>query len=751
MNPRTLFLTLLTATTISAAHAASSAGTPPAEPTKATAPTDSSTIWKTIDDRKKEVLDYVVWQEREMQRNPSKRTQPNPDFERFNGGPRDLYHAIYAEIPKFEAVKNLQKTSPADPESFKFTPGLRLKVAGGGDAPPFIDPGYVWNASVKMVNETYPDCSDFVMSGFQRIMYLYWDSPLLTDAMRTELKQMVLDYPYWIDSPKQNRCVMTTENHQMLLHTAEYLAGQRYPTEVFTSDGKDGKWHQERARELILRWIDWRARFGFSEWLSSSYIEEDIVGMTNLFDFAEDPEIKYKASRLLDLMFFEMATNSLNGVYNPTQGRLYTYGLLVPDGAPSSPASYMFWGKGDYHRTLSMCGVALATSGYKPPQMIVDIALDHPAEVENKERMSYDVEELESLGIKFNDPINWGLLTGADLNTHPAYAQYALDAIPVGSRFREDAERAARSKAPYSYPPHKMPRVHTYTFRTPDFQISCAQDWHKGTTGYQQDIWNAILDKNTQVFTTSIPRTFTRNSRFCGNAFLPKAVCYRNVLVCLYKAPPSPQPVNKPKAASSPQPNSTPEPNSSPVAAASPKPSSTPSLNDQTHAWFPKFSFDEVVEKNGWVIGRKGKGYVALRTLSPATWLPPDQEWMTKLQFKTTKEGMDAAYDYLVESGTSAWICEMGSEAMNGPFEKFVEAITKAKVEGDVEKLTYESPSVGVVETGWDLPLKVGSKEIDLKHELRFDNPYCKAPFNSTAYTIQHGGKKLEIDFSKGW
>ena len=238
---------------------------------------------------------------------------------------------------------------------------------------------------------------------------------------------------------------------------------------------------------------------------------------------------------------------------------------------------------------------------------------------------------------------------------------------------------------------------------------------HKGWIGYQQHIWHAALGGEAAVFTTN-PNVNYRTDRWAGNLVMPKAVAYRNVLVCLYN-PPGDQEIKN--------------------TGATPAPAS--------HAWFPCFAFDEVLEKNGWVFGRKGDAYAALRSQSPAKWLEPDMQFFSKV-FPNAKP---APYDYYAEGGKNAWICELGNPALYGSFEKFVAAISAAKVEGDEQHLTYVSPSVGVVDTGWNRPMIVGGKTVETRSPFRFKNPYCTAEFNTGKYEIQFQGEKLIIDFSK--
>ena len=45
-----------------------------------------------------------------------------------------------------------------------------------------------------------------------------------------------------------------------------------------------------------------------------------------------------------------------------------------------------------------------------------------------------------------------------------------------------------------------LAQFNKYTYRTPDYQLSCAQDYRKGKPGFQQHIWQATLDPDAVVF-----------------------------------------------------------------------------------------------------------------------------------------------------------------------------------------------------------------------------------------------------------
>ncbi|HEU5088891.1 MAG TPA: hypothetical protein VFT99_15660, partial [Roseiflexaceae bacterium] len=124
------------------------------------------------------------------------------------------------------------------------------------------------------------DCSDFSIAGLLRILYRYGDSPWLPAELRAAIEDRVLKFKYWWDEASgDNRRCYWTENHQILFHADELLAAQLFPQATFANSGRDAAYHAEHALHLIRRWFDFRARFGFSEWLSNNYFEEDLLAL----------------------------------------------------------------------------------------------------------------------------------------------------------------------------------------------------------------------------------------------------------------------------------------------------------------------------------------------------------------------------------------------------------------------------------------------------------------------------------------
>jgi hypothetical protein len=246
-----------------------------------------------------------------------------------------------------------------------------------------------------------------------------------------------------------------------------------------------------------------------------------------------------------------------------------------------------------------------------------------------------------------------------------------------------------------------------YHFRTPDFMLSCAQDWRKGYGGDQQHIWQATLSERAIVFATHPGNRGDRSAGYwVGNGTNPRAVQYRNVLVAVHRFSMRPgiYLTNRLKL---------------------------------THAWFPRDAFDETRERDGWVFGRCGTGYVGLYSARPYTW---------------SEEGENAGREIIAEGKRNVWICECGSERQWGSFAAFTEVLAAARVRirglhtGPL-KLRFESPSAGRFELGWRGAPRIGGEPIPVRGYPRCESPYAQVPFGSGKAEFSCGEARLELDF----
>jgi hypothetical protein len=215
------------------------------------------------------------------------------------------------------------------------------------------------------------ETGDFAANGLLRLLYLYSHvqyspeslhppklQPLIPCKLQEEAKVQLLGFKYFGDEPARrpdpkNEAVYWSENHQLLYATAEYLAGQLMPNERFqptvhwreplprNDENCDqlvlGPWQtktdvnwamtgaqrMDRAYPRLVRWLDHRLMFGYSEWNSPVYLEFDIAGLLNLIDFCDDPAVADKATIALDLVLFDLARFAGEGQAGATSGRAY--------------------------------------------------------------------------------------------------------------------------------------------------------------------------------------------------------------------------------------------------------------------------------------------------------------------------------------------------------------------------------------------------------------------------------------------
>jgi hypothetical protein len=567
------------------------------------------------------------------------------------------------------------------------------------------------------------DCYDFILPGFIFLMFKYSGSPFLSDAIKQEMKDLILGSKYWIDEGGfENGPCYFTENHQILFHSNEYMAGQLYPDEIFINNNKKGRWHMEHARPFILRWLEWRFKFGFSEWLSNNYYHEDILALANLAVLCNDKEIMRKANMVIDLLFFDMALHTFKGVFGSTHGRAYVREIIGINDS-SGVLRSLFLHTGSQPMRFSPAAVLLAVSGYRAKDAIRKIALDE-SNKEMKQCTSISPEEGREFGADPRDMDNVTLYWGIEAFSHRLVVDNTLSVkcepgyylMERAKAYKENfllcdaANLHTEDDADYT----SMTKANLYTYKTKDYMLSCAVDFKKGKFGFQQHIWQASLGGNAIVFTNH-PASREYNDRpnwWAGNRILPKAVAYKNVVICMYNTPVS----------------------------------IVPSFTFNTHAYFPQGFMDEVTEKNGWFFGRKDEGYISIRPLSGfVSWADPDPSLYAFMGLE--KDADVKPYEINATGRSNVWVCELGSKEDDGSFLQFVEKMSVSNFSGDVFNVTFDSPSQGRMIAGWNLPLKVKGIEVMKGDFKRYENPFCKAERGTRQMDIAYGNDSLELIF----
>ncbi len=562
------------------------------------------------------------------------------------------------------------------------------------------------------------DCADFRLHPVLRMLYAYADTNLLSEGLLARARGSVLGFKYWPDEPGKDSMCTWSENHHILFSAGGYLAGQLYPDETFTNSGETGAEKMARFRPGVVRWLDLRYRTGFSEWLSNVYYDEDIAGLLSLIDFADDEEVAAKATMVLDLMLLDIALNQFRGTFGSTHGRSYLGSKTDGGSEATRSLTRLLFGMNGFS-IGNQAATSLAVSRrYRAPTVIQAIAQDvDRAEMENRQRSGIRLEEAERWGLDYDRLEDGMTFLSLEAYSHPLTIELMtrmldeydwwdnrffagfksqrkmlrvagrLGLLPTLARtFERDITRNTRTEASI------------YTYRTPDYMLSSAQDHRKGYGGDQQHIWQATLGKDAVCFTTHPARIHDESPNYwTGSGSLPRVAQVKNVALILYDI------------------------------------STRPGLYIThrmkfTHAWFPRAKFDEILSRGKWTFGRQGDAYLALWSRNATRWAA-DGEW--------------ADVELSAYGKQSIWICELGRRATDGEFEEFVTRIEDAALATYGLHAIYDSPSQGRLEFGWNGALTQDGGAVQIGDYPRYDNPYMRVAFPAEGVAVEHAGETL--------
>lgn len=566
------------------------------------------------------------------------------------------------------------------------------------------------------------DCADFRVVTILRTLYAYRD--LLSDGTVARIRKTVLHFKYWMDEPEIDTMCYWSENHQIIFHSCEYLAGQYYPDAIFTNTGMTGREHMEKARLKVLRWLKYRWEYGFSEFHSNIYYEEDIAPLANIVDFSQDEEMVAKTKIIMDILFLDMALHSYRGLFAAASGRCYEEQKTDPRQQFTLDMSEKLSGYGNikkYDYTRLSANFILCKN-YRIPAVIREIARDE-GEVAVRDSMGLDLSEIKH---EFEDPKDIDttgmFLWAMEAFTNPEAIGMALTVFNAwqlqSNGFLKDLKMV---NIPILRGLHLLPlivrllrpatngiaiqRADTYTCKTAHYMMSTAQAHHPGFFADQQHIWQLTLSPDVSVFTTHPACEFfddqARNfspSYWVGSGRLPHSFQHKNIHISIYRTKGRKGFLER-------------------------------TLNRFTHAWFPAGKFDEVVHHGRYVFGRLGDTYVALIGRYP-------------LQFA---EGSGS--DLLQRGKVTYWICEVGKCYRPGDFPDFIHDIESRWIDFDGRSLAYQTRT-GEIRLRYKGRARVNKRIVDTRYP-RLDTPYVKAPRKPEELDIRHNGKRLYLHFDQ--
>jgi hypothetical protein len=241
--------------------------------------------------------------------------------------------------------------------------------------------------------------------------------------------------------------------------------------------------------------------------------------------------------------------------------------------------------------------------------------------------------------------------------------------------------------------------VNKVTYKTPDGMLCSAQDYYPGQQGRQEHIWQATLGTTATVFVTHPACTSEDESRqpnfWAGNAVLPRVAQWKDALIAVYQLP----------------------------------------EDDRmgfTHAYFPTYAFDEYLLRQGWVMTRKGNGYLAI---------------MAQRGLDLTKHGYYALRELRSYGRNNIWLCHMGRAALDGDFSSFQEKILALHVKFADAQVRFNTLRGEVLSFGWQGPLLRDESEQPLSGFHHYENPFAASEFPSRQMEVRYGDGLLRLNF----
>ena len=409
-------------------------------------------------------------------------------------------------------------------------------------------------AAAIAVVDARRDCADFVLAALLRMQMLN----LCTPEESAEVRRAALAFRFWMDEPGNDAMCFNSENHSLLFHGCQLLAGLLYPDEVFGNSGLAGREQAALALPRIRKWLEKAEARGFEEFNSGTYMPITIAAMLNVVDFSSDEKLSARMAAQIDRILRDLARHSFGGGVISPQGRVYR-DVLTPEESGT--------------------------------QAILAFASD-----------ATDVE-LAGPRPKDGRGGDWVVFPASSPRYRPPADLAEKIASPVSRVYRHAEVQIALEKTPgyilTSLAVPAEPRAGEH----PDL------DLRPGGAGYQQHLWQATLGRDCHIFVNHpggfFDGTKSRPGYWHGNGLLPRVRQQGNWLQAIHVIADGTK--TKPPISMETWEWGT-------VASVRPYDLHPISF---VHAHWPSDSFDREVRSGNWVFGQKGNGLIGLWCSEP--------------------------------------------------------------------------------------------------------------------------------------
>ena len=605
------------------------------------------------------------------------------------------------------------------------------------------------------------DCADFRA---QMLFKIYKDCPL-SDRCSALIKSTFLGFKYFMDEPGDDSMCYWSENHQILFAVSEYLAGQEWPDEIFTNDGKTGAEHMQKATIRIDAWMQQRFDYGFSEYLSNNYIAEDIAPMANFIAYSKDEKAVNRMKIIMDILWLDVALNSVNNRFVAVSSRMYGNNKAANCiGNSIQSAMNILWGKEVTKKIFSLPNISeeerklIETSLSKKPNYIVLCFTDAvekglytlPEVIKDIAVSDETFVSRMSCGLSPDDMADENLIgqsdacimaqTGAETFTNPQVIRNTLEYMRKNKLYSNKflsyfkflnltvlrCVRWQKFAEKHSIMPHgiALGRGNVYTYRTSRYSLSTDVAKDVGVCGAQDHVWTANIAEELTLFTTH--PAGDGNSKYgaspgywVGNGRRPMSVQHENVNVTVYKLPKK-------------------------------KRLGEGAVCDITHAYMPRDLYDEFELDGNRVFARKNGVFVAMISDGTLEYKPYNSDSAKGLlKGRVLPEGLtlENGFDLYRRGGEyHSYITEL-SDSDKETFEQFRQRIKQNKTVFTKGCVSYKT-NCGEIYVSFDGSFTVDEKAVTTVFE-RYDSVFCQAGRKDKKIRINTPSHSLTLDFGQ--
>jgi len=482
-----------------------------------------------------------------------------------------------------------------------------------------------------------------------------------------------------------------TENHWVMYHTALYLMAQMYPNDPASSwaNGLSSAENMIEGKGWLLDWMNLTTTIGQGEYNPTHYIGEYAIPMLMLATWAEDPAMRQRGKMMMDWLFAELATVTLDGMPRGPNSRtddtsvverwdaLATYFSWQLFGNTPVGEGFRGWGWGNYFAVLA--------ANYDVPEVIYEIATNR-----TKDILQHDQARSRRI---------WRY---GDEHMRPIYkTQYLREDYAVGSH-----------QGGISDP-----------IQSHVWDVTWAVDDPRGVHNTMFSLHPHAAGKVMQMFFCTYPEpmpggvtyegkpSYNSSNKLLGCSPFEQVVQDHDTVVALYDIDPKED-------------------------------------FPQVNGFFSKDLAEVTEHASGWIFARGGKTYLAYRSLAAYQWEPHIRYPNGRDPTVTEETGGKILVSPHVKNGT---ILQAAGVEEFASFEDFQSAILALPLSFDLDtvptvKLTTLRGSH--IEFAYGSTPKINGAPVDYGDWKLFEGSHLNSEIGSRVLTITHGKLGRVLDFN---